>query len=168
MNWLRTIRGWAKGLLVAALLLSLLASMSGVGVMFLALFIAPLFIASYLLYAVALKPHELNFEEKFGLVLAGLGAGLSLLVMASTAQYRWLPLCWLACGGVVWWLLRPPVRRSHWLLVALLILNFWVLPLRAFYHTELEDAVKAKDVLWARLLLANGARVNEKVQAVRY
>jgi hypothetical protein len=118
-----------------------------------------LFLISCFLYAAVLKPADSPHPRQVAFGLAWLGASLTVLFLNS--HFRWLLPCWLAYGGVMSWLLRPPTRRAL-VLVGLLTGTFGVLPLVVFRYTPLREAVQAQDLLWAKVLFAFGADANER------
>jgi hypothetical protein len=137
----------------------LLACLAGIGAVALLPLIGISFLVSCFLYAAGLKPADSPQHRHVAFGLAWLGASLTVLFLNS--HFRWLLPCWLAYGGVVSWLLRPPSRRAL-VLVGLLTATFWVLPLVVFRHTPLREAVQAQDLLWAKVLFAFGADANER------
>ena len=152
--------GWARRLLVAALLLSLLSGMGGLLVLLTVWLLVPLFIGSCLLYTWAL-PARPTSREWLGYAVAATGAGASLLVVASTSHFRWLLPCWAAGLLATAWAGRHPGGSRRWRAGAV-ALGFVLLPVAAFRATSLQTAVEANDLLWAKVLFAFGADANER------
>ena len=122
--------------------------------------ISPLFLGSWLLYAVAL-PARPSGLEWFYFGVAGAGASASLLVVASSGHFRWLLPCWGAGLLAVALLVARREASFGWRAVAVAAC-LGLLPLLAFRVTSLRTAVAAKDVFWVKVLFALRADANKR------